>query len=71
MAKKYKNIPVDAETYEMVEKVAKLLGFGERGLGAAVRIMAKEKYAGLLAAQLLGQSVVSPAASASMDLETR
>gem|GEM_PF-6532371 len=50
---KYKTIPVDIQTHERLGKVAKALGFGERGLGAVVRRLVNEEYAKLLAGKLL------------------
>lgn len=41
MTSKYRNIPVDLETYQAIKTLAQAKGFGERGMGAVVRVMAK------------------------------
>jgi hypothetical protein len=41
---KYKNVPLDAETYRMVKVLAQARGFGERGQGAVVRSLVKAEY---------------------------
>lgn len=42
---KYKNIPVDDETYIAVKTIAQANGLGERGLGAQVRKWVNQEIA--------------------------
>lgn len=49
----YKTIPVDTQTHERLGKIAKALGFGQRGLGAIVRRLVSQEYAKMLAGKLL------------------
>lgn len=49
----YKTIPVDTQTHERLRKIAKSLGFGQRGLGAIVRRLVNQEYAKMLAGKLL------------------
>ncbi len=57
----YKTIPVDTQTHERLGKIARALGFGERGLGAVVRRLVKQEYAKLLAGQLIADELPEPA----------
>jgi hypothetical protein len=41
---KYKNVPLDPETYRMVKVLAQAKGFGERGQGAVVRSLVRAEY---------------------------
>jgi hypothetical protein len=46
---RYRNVPVDAETYRMVKALAQAKGFGERGQGAVVRALVRGEYEKLAA----------------------